>query len=712
MKKTLLVSIILFAARLAAQPSPPSAGALTVDRTTGAIVAPVSAATFAAGNGFTVAPFPNSFLANSTITIAGHSVALGGSQTLSASDLTDGTTGSGSIVLGTSPTLTTPSIASIVNTGTLTLPTSTDTLVGRATTDTLTNKSISGAANTLSAIPGGALNAASVANAALANSTITIAGTSTALGGSITQDTITGLASTGLVKRTGANALAIAASGTDYLAPTGSGAGLTGIVTTLSGTAGQVTASSSTGAVTLSLPTAITGVNSVTAASGQGWTAQGGDNGASLTLGQGTSAPTATISATGTGTNAEQSVLTVAASTSGTPTVGYGPSLRFFRKGNDGGTSGSSAGLRASSVAGTGSNQYDANLVLMARAGGGMVDVATATNTGNLLIGGTTDISGSGGLKVFGTTAATSTTTGSLINAGGFGNAGAAFIGGTLAVSGTGASSFAGPITLNNTSVALLTLNSTAASGKTWLMQSYSDGKWYLTHSGVKDAIIASPTTGDITLGGNLTVSGTGTSSFAGKVNFPASTTAASSINLPHGAAPTSPTNGDLWTTTGGLYARINGATVGPFGAGGGGGTTITTATVTSQFDKTTDTVLADVPGLLIPVTSGNNYVFHAVLFVTAGSSGGVQAAINGPSMTTIAYNGTTNNGTGSLASANATAVGTAVGKQTSSSVRMVISGTCTPSASGNITIQFAQNASNGTPSSVLVGSFMEAHTY
>ena len=40
----------------------------------------------------------------------------------------------------TNKTLTTPIISSISNTGTLTLPTSTDTLVGRDTTDTLTNK--------------------------------------------------------------------------------------------------------------------------------------------------------------------------------------------------------------------------------------------------------------------------------------------------------------------------------------------------------------------------------------------------------------------------------------------------------------------------------------------------------------------------------------------------------------------------------------------
>ena len=44
----------------------------------------------------------------------------------------------------TNKTLTSPVIATIVNSGTLTLPTSTDTLVGRATTDTLTNKTISG----------------------------------------------------------------------------------------------------------------------------------------------------------------------------------------------------------------------------------------------------------------------------------------------------------------------------------------------------------------------------------------------------------------------------------------------------------------------------------------------------------------------------------------------------------------------------------------
>lgn len=52
----------------------------------------------------------------------------------------------------TNKTLTAPVIATISNTGTLTLPTSTDTLVGRATTDTLTNKTLTASSNVLGGV--------------------------------------------------------------------------------------------------------------------------------------------------------------------------------------------------------------------------------------------------------------------------------------------------------------------------------------------------------------------------------------------------------------------------------------------------------------------------------------------------------------------------------------------------------------------------------
>jgi len=82
---------------------------------------------------------------------------------------------------------------------TLTLPDATDTLVGKATTDTFTNKSISGSTNTLS----------NIGNASLTNSAITINGTSTSLGGSISVGTVTSVTGTSPVVSSGGNTPAI-----------------------------------------------------------------------------------------------------------------------------------------------------------------------------------------------------------------------------------------------------------------------------------------------------------------------------------------------------------------------------------------------------------------------------------------------------------------------------------------------------------------------
>jgi hypothetical protein len=49
-----------------------------------------------------------------------------------------------------------------------------------------------------------------------------------------------------------------------------------------------------------------------------------------------------------------------------------------------------------------------------------------------------------------------------------------------------------------------------------------------------------------------------------GKFTTVASASGGAGLNLPHGAAPSSPTDGDMWTTTTGLFVRINGVTVGP----------------------------------------------------------------------------------------------------------------------------------------------------
>ncbi len=46
-----------------------------------------------------------------------------------------------------------------------------------------------------------------------------------------------------------------------------------------------------------------------------------------------------------------------------------------------------------------------------------------------------------------------------------------------------------------------------------------------------------------------------------GKIGTIASTTANAGFNVPHGSAPTAPVNGDIWTTTSGLFMRQNGST-------------------------------------------------------------------------------------------------------------------------------------------------------
>jgi len=90
-----------------------------------------SSSTFLRGDGSWAASsqtYPGAGIANSTGSAWGTSYTTSGTGTV--------------VALATGATLSSPVIATIVNSGTLTLPTTTDTIVGRATTDTLTNKTL------------------------------------------------------------------------------------------------------------------------------------------------------------------------------------------------------------------------------------------------------------------------------------------------------------------------------------------------------------------------------------------------------------------------------------------------------------------------------------------------------------------------------------------------------------------------------------------
>lgn len=133
-------------------------------------------------------------------------------------------------------------------------------------------------------------------------------------------------------------------------------------------------------------------------------------------------------------------------------------------------------------------------------------------------------------------------------------------------------------------------------------------------------------------------------------------------------------------------------------------------ARVSSQFDKTSDVTLADITGLSVTLQAGLSYQFEAVLFTTSNIAGGVQAAVKGTcTATAIIYEGEATAAAAIGAQTRATSLGTAVGAVTAvTAARIDICGLITVNTAGTLTIQFAQNVSNGTASSVLVGSYMK----
>jgi hypothetical protein len=91
-----------------------------------------------------------------------------------------------------------------------TAPSAGQILVGNAGGTAYAKNTLSGSGATATLSSSGVLTLSGIANATLSNSAITIAGTSTSLGGSITLDTIdNGVSSVGLINRSGANTRSI-----------------------------------------------------------------------------------------------------------------------------------------------------------------------------------------------------------------------------------------------------------------------------------------------------------------------------------------------------------------------------------------------------------------------------------------------------------------------------------------------------------------------
>lgn len=130
---------------------------------------------------------------------------------------------------------------------------------------------------------------------------------------------------------------------------------------------------------------------------------------------------------------------------------------------------------------------------------------------------------------------------------------------------------------------------------------------------------------------------------------------------------------------------------------------------VTADFSVTSSTTLVNVTGLTFTVSSSTAYQFEAHLFTTSNSAGGVKAAIAGTATATnIAYEGNTESG-GTWTQTRSAALAGTVGAVTAvTAAYIVIKGLIEVNAGGTLTVQFAQNVSNGTASVVLRGSYFK----
>ena len=131
---------------------------------------------------------------------------------------------------------------------------------------------------------------------------------------------------------------------------------------------------------------------------------------------------------------------------------------------------------------------------------------------------------------------------------------------------------------------------------------------------------------------------------------------------------------------------------------------------VSTQFDKTTDTILATVTGLTANVSSPASYAFETVLFVNADATGGSKYAISGTCLASaiiyeiLLFDDSTKAFT---VTSRQITLGGNVGQAGTTAGLCLIKGLITTSRQGTLTIQFAQTSAQGT-SSVLVGSYFK----
>jgi hypothetical protein len=110
---------------------------------------------------------------------------------------------------------------------------------------------------------------------------------------------------------------------------------------------------------------------------------------------------------------------------------------------------------------------------------------------------------------------------------------------------------------------------------------------------------------------------------FTGKLTTQPSSTYSAGISIPQGTAPTTPSNGDVWTTANGLYVQINGVTMGPFAIGQPVSNPGWFKNLVIKTPASTQvTVTADGVGLLNPSNNAATTILGVAVTITITNAG------------------------------------------------------------------------------------------
>jgi hypothetical protein len=150
----------------------------------------------------------------------------------------------------------------------------------------------------------------------------------------------------------------------------------------------------------------------------------------------------------------------------------------------------------------------------------------------------------------------------------------------------------------------------------------------------------------------------------------------------------------------------------GEFKSGGQYGSQDFVSTVTSQFDKTSSTSFSSITGLSQTMLAGRTYKFKLTLFTTSNAAGGIKFDFNGgtATVTSIIAEGYIKQAGVDVSpgTSRVTALATTFCNVTAVTAgTVIVEGYIIVNAAGTFVPRFAQNASNGIASSVLIGSSM-----